>query len=41
MKQEIIGGFHCCDMFGWVVSDEAAKRFEPLWLSDDCDGFEE
>lgn len=41
VEQKIIGGSHCCDMFGWVVPDEDADRFERLWLSRDCDDIDE
>lgn len=38
--QKVIGGVHCCDMFGWVVADEDADEFEPMWLADDYEGME-
>ncbi len=31
--QQVIGGMHCEDMFGWVVPNDAVKDFEPIWLA--------
>lgn len=33
--QQVIGGMHCEDMFGWVVPNDAVKDFEPIWLAGD------
>lgn len=40
VEQKIIDGKHCCDMFGWVVTDGHAGEFEPLWLADDYEKME-
>ena len=31
--QQVIGGMHCEDMFGWVVPNDAVKDFEPICLA--------
>ncbi|NMF55406.1 hypothetical protein HF320_03545 [Collinsella sp. KGMB02528] len=33
VHQQIIGGKHCCDMFGWVVPNGLVPDFEPTWLA--------
>lgn len=33
--QQIIGGKHCWDMFGWVVPNELVHKFEPVWIEND------
>lgn len=33
VRQQIIGGKHCWDMFGWVVPSGLAPDFEPIWLA--------
>ena len=33
VRQQIIGGKHCWDMFGWVLPDEDIAEFEPVWLA--------
>lgn len=33
--QQVIGGKHCWDMFGWAVPDDAVDDFESIWLSGD------
>ena len=32
-RQQVIGGKHCWDMYGWVVPDDAVDDFEPIWLA--------
>lgn len=32
-RQQMIGGKHCGDMFGWVVPNDAVNDFEPIWLA--------
>ena len=33
VDQQVIGGMHCEDMFGWVVPNGIVKDFEPIWLA--------
>ena len=33
VRQQIIGGKHCWDMFGWVVPNGLVPDFEPTWLA--------
>lgn len=33
VHQQVIGGKHCWDMYGWIVSTKDAGWFEPLWLA--------
>ena len=33
VRQQVIGGKHCWDVFGWVVPDDEVKDFEPIWLA--------
>lgn len=33
VRQQIIGGKHCWDMYGWVVPNEFIEEFEPTWLA--------
>lgn len=35
VHQQVIGGKHCWDMFGWVVPNDAVNDFEPIWLAGD------
>ena len=32
-RQQVIGGKHCWDMYGWVVPNELIEEFEPIWLA--------
>lgn len=43
VRQQVIGGKHVWDMFGWVVPERDVAEFEPLWESDkdsQLDGFD-
>ena len=33
VRQQIIGGKHCWDMFGWVVPNDLVLDFELTWLA--------
>ncbi len=33
VRQRVIGGKHCWDMFGWIVPNGLAPDFEPTWLA--------
>lgn len=33
--QQVIGGKHCEDMFGWAVPNELVDEFKPAWIDDD------
>ena len=33
VHQQVIGGKHCWDMFGWVGPNDAVNDFEPIWLA--------
>lgn len=32
--QQVIGGKHCEDMFGWAVPNELLHEFGPVWIDD-------
>lgn len=34
-RQQMIGGKHCWDIYGWAVPNDAVNDFEPIWLSGD------
>ena len=40
VDQQIIGGKHCEDMFGWVVPNGLVPDFEPAWLAGDDEELE-
>lgn len=33
--QQVIGGKHCEDMFGWAVPNELVDEFTPAWIDND------
>lgn len=33
VRQQIIGGKHCWDMFGWAIPNDEVSEFEPIWLA--------
>ena len=33
VHQQIIGGKHCWDMFGWAIPNDEGSEFEPIWLA--------
>lgn len=33
VHQQIIGGKHCWDMFGWTIPNDEVSEFEPIWLA--------
>ena len=39
-RQQVIGGKHCWDMYGWVVPNELIEEFEPIWLAGENDMLE-
>ncbi len=39
-RQQMIGGKHCWDMYGWVVPNDAVNDFEPIWLAGDDEKLE-
>ena len=40
VDQQVIGGKHCWDMFGWVVPTESIGEFEHIWLASKDDALE-
>ena len=40
VRQQIIGGKHCWDMYGWVVPNEFIEKFEPAWLASEDEELE-
>lgn len=40
VRQQIIGGKHCWDMFGWVVPNDLVSDFEPAWLASEDEELE-
>ena len=40
VDQQVIGGKHCWDMFGWVVPTESIDEFEHIWLASEDDALE-
>lgn len=34
-RQQIIGGKHCWDIYGWAVPNDEVDDFEPIWLAGD------
>ena len=33
--QQVIGGKHCWDMFGWIVPNGLVPDFKQAWMADD------
>lgn len=40
VDQQVIGGKHCEDMFGWVVPNGLVPEFEPIWLASEDEKLE-
>lgn len=40
VHQQIIGGKHCWDMFGWAVPNDSVLEFEPIWLASEDEKLE-
>ena len=40
IDQQVIGGTHCEDMFGWVVPNGLVPEFEPIWLASEDEKLE-
>ena len=34
-RQQIIGGKHCWDMYGWAIANDTVDDFESIWLDGD------
>ena len=40
VRQQVIDGKHCWDMFGWVVPNGLVPEFEPIWLDSEDEKLE-
>ena len=41
VHQQIIGGKHCWDMFGWADLNDSVSEFEPIWLASEDEKLDE